>query len=76
VSLNLTVTQPTAAGHLRVFPSGEALPLTSAINFSAQQTRANNGLVRVGTGAVLTVDAGLPAGTTVHLVIDVNGFYD
>jgi len=76
VSLNLTVTQPTAAGHLRVFPSGEALPLTSAINFSAQQTRANNGLVRVGTGAVLTVYAGLPTGNTVHLIIDVNGFYD
>jgi len=76
VSINFTVTQPTAAGHLRLYASGEALPPTSAINFSAQQTRANNGLARMGTGAVLAVYAGLPAGATVHLVVDVNGFFD
>jgi hypothetical protein len=76
VSLNLTVTRSTAAGHLRVSASGDPLPSSSAINFSAQQTRANNCLVRVGTGAMLAVYAGLPTGATAHLIADVNGFYD
>ena len=76
VSLNLTVTQATAAGHLRVYASGQALPTSSAINYLAQQTRANNCLAPVGTGAVLAVYAGLPTGATVHLIVDVSGFLD
>jgi hypothetical protein len=76
VSLNVTVTQATAAGHLRVYASGQALPNSSVINFQAQQTRANNCLAPVGTGAVLAVYAGLSTGATVHLIVDVTGFYD
>lgn len=76
VALNVTVTQATASGHLRLYASGQPLPLTSAVNFSAHQTRGNNGLLPVGPGAVLAVYAGLPAGATVHVVVDVSGFYD
>ena len=33
ISLNLTVTQPTAAGNVRLFPAGQAVPGASTINY-------------------------------------------
>jgi len=38
VSINLTVTQPTAAGDLRLYPSGGVAPLFSTINYRQGQT--------------------------------------
>jgi len=70
----LTVTGPTAAGDLRVFPGGTPLPLTSSINYAAGQTRANNAVLRLGPNEDLTVRCDQASGT-VHLIIDVNGFY-
>jgi VCBS repeat protein len=78
VSLNVTVTQPTAAGNLRFGPGTcTSLPLTSTINFSAGQTRANNAVLPLaidGTGG-LAVQASLLGGGSVHLIIDVNGYF-
>ena len=75
VSVTLTVTGGTAAGHLRLFPKGQALPTTSAINYAAGQTRANNSLVAVGADGALSVYAGQASGT-VHFILDVNGYTD
>ncbi len=75
VSVNVAVTGPLAAGFVNVFPAGLAVPPTSAVNFSAGQTRANNLIVST---------SGTPAGTvTVHnasagaadVIVDVNGFF-
>jgi len=74
VALNLTVVQPTAAGHLRVNPTGGGLPPTSALNYSAGQTRAGNGVFMVGSGGAITVRCNQPSGT-VHLVVDVTGYF-
>ena len=73
VSLNLTVTQPTAPGHLTVFPSGIPLPLVSTLNYGAGQTRANNAIVSLGTNGGVTVFCAQSAGTA-HFIIDVSGF--
>ena len=48
--LNLTVTQPTAAGFVTLYPGGTGVPATSTINFRAGVTRANSAIVRVGAG--------------------------
>jgi len=74
LSLNLTVTEPTAMGHVRLFPAGTDLPAVSAINYSAGQTRASN--VVIGFRYKLAAFVGQPAGTTVHLVLDVNGYFE
>src|SRR5882762_7616517 len=42
VSVNIAVTQPTAAGNVRLYPAGSLVPTSSAINYSAGQTRTNN----------------------------------
>ena len=74
VSFNFTVTQPAAAGDLRVFPGGAALPLVSALNWSPGQTRANNAIVALGSSGDITVRVDQPGGS-VQLVIDVNGYF-
>lgn len=57
VSLNLAVTQPTAAGNVRLYPAGAAVPTVSAINYSAGQTRSNNAVVGLSAADCLDTDA-------------------
>ena len=76
VSLNVTVTQPSAQGHVRLFPADQAVPMTSSLNYAAGQTRANNAIVPLSPSGEIAVFIGQPAGTTVHLIIDVNGYFE
>jgi lysyl endopeptidase len=75
VSLNLAVTQPTGMGNLRLYPAGVATPSIASLNYSAGQTRSNNGIVSLDTtGRLATFCA--QTGGTVHLIIDVNGYFE
>jgi uncharacterized protein (DUF1800 family) len=75
--LNLTITQPTAAGFVTVYPGGAGVPSTSTINFKATATRANSAIVRVGGGGVLTAVLGsATTGSTVHIILDIAGYFD
>jgi hypothetical protein len=74
VAINITVTQPTALGHLTIYPLGVPLPVASTINYSAGQTRANNAIVPLGTNDSIVVFSGQPSGTT-HFLIDVVGYF-
>jgi hypothetical protein len=74
VSVNITATQPTDAGHLRVFPAGSERPLVSSVNFAPGQTRANNAILTLGTGGAITLYCGQATGS-VHILLDVNGFF-
>ncbi|HEX9189727.1 MAG TPA: metallophosphoesterase [Vicinamibacteria bacterium] len=76
LALNVTVVSPTAAGHLRLFPAGPVPPLASAINFAPGLTRANNAVATLSTAGETAVrcDMAAPAGT-VHLVVDVTGYF-
>jgi hypothetical protein len=75
VSLNLTVVAPTAGGHLRLYPANAALPLVSAINYGAGQTRANNAVLSLSTDGMLSVRCQQTAGV-VDLVLDVSGYFE
>jgi hypothetical protein len=75
VSVNATVTEPTAQGHITLFPGGAPLPLASTINYRAGQTRANNAIVPLGTNGSVSAFCGLPAGNTTHFILDVNGYF-
>jgi len=74
LSLNLTVTQPSAGGYVTLFPAGQPLPPTSSINYRAGQTRANNAIILLDPSGIAAF-AGLPTGTTVHVIIDVVGYF-
>jgi len=75
VSLNVTATGATMGGHLRLYPGGGSLPLVSSINYALGQTRANNAVGLLGPGGVLSVYCGQPTGT-VHVILDVNGYFE
>jgi hypothetical protein len=75
VSLNVTVTQPTEAGDLRLYAAGSPLPVASTINYSTGQTRANNAVATLSFGGGLAVRCDQVVGSNVHLIIDVNGYF-
>jgi hypothetical protein len=73
VALNVTVTNPTSAGDLSVYPGTGAAPGASTISFAAGRTRANNTSIGLVDG-VLSV-AGRQESGTADVVIDVSGYY-
>jgi hypothetical protein len=77
VAVNITTTGQTEPGNLRLYPSGEPVPLASAINFTAQHARANNALVRLGAGGQVGVRCDMGAGSTgrTHFILDVFGYF-
>jgi len=76
LSVNVTVTGQTAAGELLLFRGDLTLaPAASSISFRPGVTRGNNAIVELardgsGTFKVLGATAG-----TVHLIVDVNGYF-
>lgn len=75
LSLNVTVTGATSGGFVRFSPGCQPSN-TSTINFRVGQTRANNAVLALGDGGILTANANMSPGTTVHLIIDVNGYFE
>jgi RHS repeat-associated protein len=73
VSINITVVDATADGEMTAWPSNEPKPTASAISYQVGANRANNGMQKLGNGA-LSFYANQPTGTA-HLIIDVNGYY-
>jgi hypothetical protein len=69
--LNVTVTNPTANGHLTVWPAGVARPLASDLNFAAGQTVPNLVVVKLGAGGKVSVHN--PSGST-DVIFDVVGW--
>ncbi len=52
-----------------------ALPFASTINYSANQTRANNAFVPLGASGQLAIRLDQAAGS-VHVILDVNGYVE
>lgn len=74
VAANVTVTGPTSGGFLSVYPAGSPVPTASTINFAAGQTRANNAILTLGPSGDVTAASGQVSGT-VHLILDVSGYF-
>jgi hypothetical protein len=73
ISVNVTVTNPSAGGHLTFYPSGEAPPLVSTINYRAGQTRANNAILLLSPAG--DFDVACASFGTVDFILDVNGYF-
>ncbi len=72
VALNVTVTEPSAASYLTVWPTGAPRPLASNLNFSAGQTVANAVITKVGANGSISIFDN--SGAT-HVVVDVLGWF-
>jgi hypothetical protein len=77
VAFNVTAVNPGDIGFLRLYPAGQAAPLTSTVNLRAGATRANNAVAPLGAGGQVTVQCAMPPGSaaSAHLVLDVYGYF-
>jgi hypothetical protein len=71
VVLNVTATEPDAAGYLTVYPGGAARPETSNVNYLTGQSIPN--AVIVGLGPTGSVDIFSFAAS--HVIVDVVGYF-
>ena len=74
-SLNVTVVGGATAGHLVVYPGDRPAPATSTLNFAAGRTLANSAIVGLATSGAGTVAVKNGASTAVHVILDVNGYF-
>jgi hypothetical protein len=78
VSANVTVTQPGAAGELKVYPGDGVVPVSSSLSFNAAQTRANNAMLYLSTTTDFsghrTIKVKNVSTASVHVIVDVNGY--
>jgi hypothetical protein len=72
VVMNMTVTNPSAAGFLTVFPTGASAPLASNLNFTAGETVPNRVIVGVGASGQVSIFNAL--GST-DVIADVGGYF-
>ncbi|TPW14194.1 MAG: hypothetical protein FD127_1579 [Acidimicrobiaceae bacterium] len=70
VVLNVTVTEPTAAGFVTIYPCGTAIPNSSNLNYTTTATIANAVIAKLGPGGKIC-----NTNATTHLVTDINGYY-
>jgi hypothetical protein len=79
---NVTVATPTDVGDLRIFPAGTAAPLASVINWlTSDLALANGAIIPLGDdggGNHVAVHVDMPLGSagTVHLILDVTGYFE
>ncbi|MCU1391670.1 MAG: hypothetical protein JWM34_98 [Ilumatobacteraceae bacterium] len=69
--VNLTATNPGAAGYLTAYPCGQQPPTASNLNFDAGQTIANAAFVKLGDGGTICVYANVAT----DAVLDVGGSF-
>jgi hypothetical protein len=73
VLMNVTVTQPSWDGNVVVFPTGDAVPLASNLNFALGQTIPNLVAAKLGLSGQVTLRNNSTG--TVHLIADVAGYF-
>jgi hypothetical protein len=78
VTVNVTITQPTQAGDLRMYPSDVPQPVVSTLNYNAgEPALANGAIVPLAAAASndLAIVLGMGAPGTVHVLLDVTGYF-
>jgi kumamolisin len=75
LALTLTAVQPTQVGNLVAFPSGDAVPLASALNFLAGQIIANTTVVPITQGAGDNFSIFNNSDGMTPVVVDVVGYF-
>ncbi|HVT19110.1 MAG TPA: Ig-like domain-containing protein [Thermoanaerobaculia bacterium] len=78
VAVNLTVSQPTAAGTIELYRGDGTATGLADLDFASGQTRANNAVVALafdGSGTLNALLTTATTGQTSHLILDLNGYF-
>jgi hypothetical protein len=78
IAVNVTVSQPTGAGHLTLHPGDNMFPLASTVSFGPGQIRSSNALLslRINGNGTLSISPVVAGDGTVHVILDVSGYFD
>jgi hypothetical protein len=72
VIANVAAVQPVGGGYFSVYPSGQAAPDTSTVNFVPNEARANLAFITLSAAGQASV---LNVGGDTHALIDVSGYF-
>jgi hypothetical protein len=78
ISVNVTAIDATGGGNIALFPGDAQATGSSAINFAAGVTRANNAILALAHNGAGTLTARATVNASpgqVHLILDVNGYF-
>lgn len=75
VAVNVTVTQPGAAGTVTILPSDAGAAQTTTVAFSPGKTRAGSAVIGVSAGGTASVSVSNGSASTAHVLIDVAGYF-
>ena len=70
-SFTVTVSQPTGAGYLTMWPATTSIPDVSTLNFEAGDDRANGAIVRLAGDGAVDITASAPT----QILLDVTGWF-
>jgi hypothetical protein len=73
VAVNVTVTAPTAAGYVTVYPSGAPRPVASILDFTPRETTAGLTVMPIGMDGKIVLYNGSRG--TAQLLVDIAGYY-
>ena len=74
LAVNVTAIAPDGAGYLVFHRATTQVPGTSTLTFTPGNTRSNNATLHLGGGAFTAL--AYPPSRTVHLAVDVSGYYE
>lgn len=75
ISVNVTVTAPTAEGAVSIGPGSQGTIGTSTLSYPAGRTRANNSIVYLAQDATGTIRVYNTSSGSTHFILDVNGYF-
>ncbi len=78
ISVNITAIDASGNGNVALYPGDAQAPGSSAINFSAGVTRANNAVLALAHNGAGTLSGRATVNASpgqVHLILDVNGYF-
>lgn len=77
IAANLTVVGATGEGEIRSYPNGQAPTNTSVVSFGAAQARASMAVLPLSEDVLgqLWIAADVGSGGSVHVVVDVSGYF-
>ncbi len=70
-SFTVTVSQPTGAGYLTMWPATTSIPEVSTLNFEQGDDRANGAIVRLAGDGAVDITASAPT----QILLDVTGWF-
>jgi hypothetical protein len=76
VAANVTAVGPSSLGTFTFWPVGGPQPAASIVSFPVGKTRATAAILPLADDATLLAEAAVAGGSTVHLVLDVTGYFE